>query len=328
MDAHEPADITAAYEEVCRRHDGIAEFRAKLLTLLPIASGAGIFLLIGKDFGTNETIPQLLPIGAFGILVTLGLFVYELRGIQECTALIHAGKTLETKLLPKAVVGGGAFTAKPRALFCGTVGATGAALLIYPAVVAAWVYVAGVGIAGSLDLKPDVMAAAVAGGCVTLALGLAVKFRQDFSITSQEEFLLAVFVAYGLVLLGDGGTMSLPLGYKVPLAWATLHQVSANIAAIAILAGAAAVAFMLSLLLDTDLRWPKFDLATKARLRCVFALATMAMLVLSATIAFFITRTRIVSLLSALPLLITVSFLLTQQVQATLVQKQTRTSHA
>jgi hypothetical protein len=313
MDAHGPADIKAAYEEVCRRHDGIAEFRAKLLTLLPIASGAGIFLLIGKDFGTNETIPQLLPIGAFGILVTLGLFVYELRGIQECTALIHAGKTLETKLLPKAVVGGGAFTAKPRALFCGTVGATGAALLIYPAVVAAWVYVAGVGIAG---------------GCVTLALGLAVKFRQDFSITSQEEFLLAVFVAYGLVLLGDGGTMSLPLGYKVPLAWATLHQVSANIAAIAILAGAAAVAFMLSLLLDTDLRWPKFDLATKARLRCVFALATMAMLVLSATIAFFITRTRIVSLLSALPLLITVSFLLTQQVQATLVQKQTRTSHA
>ena len=38
--------LKIAYEEICKAHDGIAEFRAKLLTLLPIASGAGIFLLL------------------------------------------------------------------------------------------------------------------------------------------------------------------------------------------------------------------------------------------------------------------------------------------
>jgi hypothetical protein len=49
VDEHESLDVKNVYDDVCRRHDGIADFRAKLLTLLPIASGAWIFLLIGKD---------------------------------------------------------------------------------------------------------------------------------------------------------------------------------------------------------------------------------------------------------------------------------------
>lgn len=307
MDPDERPDVKAAYEEVCRRHDGIAEFRAKLLTLLPIASGAGIFLLIGKAGDIDKAIAHLLPIGAFGVLVTLGLFLYELRGIQECSALIDAGKTLETELLPARIVSGGAFTAKPRALFCGTVGATGAALLIYPAVVAAWVYVAAVGNALSHGRQPDVMAAA-AGGCVTLAFGLAVKFRQDFSLTSAREFLLALVVAYGLVLLADGGTMSLPLGYKVPLALATPRQMNWDTGVISILAGAAVLAFMLSLVLDAKGRPHLFAVVTTA---------TTALLVVSAMIVLAVTRTRLVSLLSALPFLVTVGFQVMKQIQTT-----------
>jgi len=38
--------LKALYEQVCNAHNGIADFRGKLLTLLPIASGAGIFLLL------------------------------------------------------------------------------------------------------------------------------------------------------------------------------------------------------------------------------------------------------------------------------------------
>jgi hypothetical protein len=34
------------YEEVCRRQASIADFRGKLLALLPIACWAGIFLLL------------------------------------------------------------------------------------------------------------------------------------------------------------------------------------------------------------------------------------------------------------------------------------------
>jgi hypothetical protein len=36
------------FEEVCKMHAGIADFRHKLLALLPVASGAGIFLLLGE----------------------------------------------------------------------------------------------------------------------------------------------------------------------------------------------------------------------------------------------------------------------------------------
>jgi len=142
MDADDLAgredQIEALYEAVCRRHDGIADFRAKLLALLPIASGAGIFLL-AKDPISPVLLEHLSAIGIFGALVTVGLFFYELRGIQECNALIDAGKELE-QALHSRLCEHAAFRSKPRSVF-GVVGATGAALIIYPAVVAAWVYV-------------------------------------------------------------------------------------------------------------------------------------------------------------------------------------------
>jgi hypothetical protein len=61
-------------------------FRGKLLGLLPLASAGGIFLLIGDKAPTGCELSYLLPTGVFGALVALGLFCYELRGIQECQA--------------------------------------------------------------------------------------------------------------------------------------------------------------------------------------------------------------------------------------------------
>lgn len=65
--------LRTAYQEVCRSYHAIADFRAKLLGLLPLASGTGIYLLAKGD--TN----YLVPLGIFGFVVTLGLFVYEIR---------------------------------------------------------------------------------------------------------------------------------------------------------------------------------------------------------------------------------------------------------
>ena len=73
-----PDELRAAYEEVCKAHDGIAEFRAKLLALLPLASGAGVFLLLSKDLGSDSR-PHLLGVGVYGVIIALGLFLYELR---------------------------------------------------------------------------------------------------------------------------------------------------------------------------------------------------------------------------------------------------------
>src|SRR5215216_3597854 len=90
-----PEDLRIVYSEVCRSYHAIADFRAKLLALLPIASGAGGLLILSE----KDTVKEYFgPIGVFGAAITLGLFVYELRGIQRCRALIKAGKALETKM--------------------------------------------------------------------------------------------------------------------------------------------------------------------------------------------------------------------------------------
>jgi len=78
-------ELKVVYQEVCSSFHAIADFRAKLLGFLPLASGAGIFLLLNRSL-TDGTEQYLLPIGVFGFAVTLGLFFYELRGIQKCWA--------------------------------------------------------------------------------------------------------------------------------------------------------------------------------------------------------------------------------------------------
>jgi hypothetical protein len=98
MSSQSQEDFKVIYEKICQAHEAITDFRAKLLAFLPIVSGAGIFLLIGDKSPTASQLPYLLPIGIFGALVTLGLFCYELRGIQECHALRECGKSVEQKL--------------------------------------------------------------------------------------------------------------------------------------------------------------------------------------------------------------------------------------
>jgi hypothetical protein len=82
----------------------------------------------------------LVAVGVFGFLVTLGLFTYELRGIQRCNALIEVGKALEDELGVQ-----GQFRLRPGAVN-GIIGTTLAARIIYPAVLAAWLFVALYGI--------------------------------------------------------------------------------------------------------------------------------------------------------------------------------------
>lgn len=88
------------YQELCKSHSAITDFRAKLLALLPIASGTGIGLLVFQVKGELENIEALLLIGLgfFGALVTFALFFYELRQIDVCKQLRNHGSWLERKL--------------------------------------------------------------------------------------------------------------------------------------------------------------------------------------------------------------------------------------
>ncbi|MDQ3061874.1 MAG: hypothetical protein M3R14_03280 [Acidobacteriota bacterium] len=131
-------NLRSVYSEVCKSYHAIADFRAKLLALLPIASGAGgLLILAEKDAVKN----YLGPIGVFGAAVTLGLFVYELRGIQRCKALIEVGKDMETLM----GVAKGQFGSRPKGIAGGLIGSETAGWIVYLTVLAAWCYLAIVG---------------------------------------------------------------------------------------------------------------------------------------------------------------------------------------
>jgi hypothetical protein len=132
--------VTALYGEICRSHAAIADFRAKLLALLPIASGAGIFLLLKKDTVTGSA---LTAAGIFGFVVTLGLFFYELRGIEDCVMLRRRADNIERHWqVPERA---GHFIDRDPGRLGGLISEIGAGWVIYVAVMAGWLYVAGFG---------------------------------------------------------------------------------------------------------------------------------------------------------------------------------------
>jgi hypothetical protein len=135
--SEESEGYKALYEEVCRQHDGITDFRAKLLGFLPLASGAAILLLPKNGAALSVHAPHLLAIGMFGILVTMGLFVHEIRGIEKCVTLIKVARSLEKRLSNELE---GAFRSKRPAIEMRT-----PARIIYFAVALAWAYIAVVG---------------------------------------------------------------------------------------------------------------------------------------------------------------------------------------
>ncbi len=184
-------DIKTVYEIICQSHDGITDFRAKLLALLPLASGAGIFLLIGGKSPADEILPHLLPIGLFGSFITAGLFFYELRGIQKCRGLIACAKRLEKELLGETLWDYGTFQFRQKSALGGTIGAVGAALVIYPAVIGAWMYIASIGLVNSLtfDQTKSAMWVPVFSMLLALLFGLAMNRWQKKQLKENVQHL-------------------------------------------------------------------------------------------------------------------------------------------
>jgi len=128
-------NLREVYKQLCGSYRAIDEFRTKLLGFLPLATGAGIFLLLADKKVMSSSQDYLWAIGAFGFIVTLGLFCFELHGIKKCTHLLKHGEKLEESL------GTGQFTNRPRG-FAGFINEPFASGIIYPAVLAVWTYIA------------------------------------------------------------------------------------------------------------------------------------------------------------------------------------------
>ena len=131
----EKESLATAYKAACDLYQKIDDFRANLLGLLPLVSGTGIFLLLNQSSSEGNK-SYFLAVGIFGFAVTLGLLLYELRGVQRCIRLINVAASLE-----KALHVAGPFRLRVHS-FRGLINEPVAAGIIYPAVLAAWIYVA------------------------------------------------------------------------------------------------------------------------------------------------------------------------------------------
>lgn len=164
------AALRAIYEELCKSHDGVSEFRAKLLALLPLASGTGLFAVINID--QVQKLEHLLAIGIFGGLVALALYLYEIRGIQRCEILTLRAKAVEDLLSHRELEG--AFAPLPEMRFR-LASNTLAAAVIYPSTISVWAYVAFCGVDPSLGLEPLRVPISVALFFILMLVGYSVS---------------------------------------------------------------------------------------------------------------------------------------------------------
>lgn len=124
-----------AYDQLCISYHAIDDFRAKLLGFLPLVTGGGLILL-ARPAGEVRT-EFFRPVGFLGFAVTIGLLVYELNGVKRCRELIDEGKDLERGMQLR----NGQFINRHDPTFS-IVTKPFAAAVIYPAVLAAWTYLA------------------------------------------------------------------------------------------------------------------------------------------------------------------------------------------
>lgn len=173
------------YEQICDSYRAIDDFRAKLLGFLPLASGTGISLLLGSH--TNFLNNTILPIGVFGAVITLGLFVYEIYGIEKCTDLIKAGKQLEGIAFENKIESSkmykGQFLSRPDGILgrrgpLGLINEIFAAGIIYPAVFAAWIYLA---------LFCERFPIALVSSVLVFVLGFAVSYRYNYLLQKMLQ---------------------------------------------------------------------------------------------------------------------------------------------
>ena len=198
MSDSQDENLKTTYEQLCYSYRAIDDFRAKLLGFLPLATGTGIFLLI-PDNSKSPLNTYLGPVGAFGILITLGLFFYEIYGIKKCGALIKAGQKIEDRMRIR-----GQFQGRPREV-AGIINEPFAAGVIYPAVLAAWTFLALQDQKISKWEPPDLLFIKLEPPDLWIAIvvffvGFACSFAYNLRLAKEKTFLAELLDHKGRML--------------------------------------------------------------------------------------------------------------------------------
>ena len=125
------------YSEICTAIRTTDDISFKLLGLVPLVSGAGIFAVLDLLGGTVASWPTTVFASLFGATVTFALFRWELRNIQTCQWLRDRAKEIEQDELKLTV---GPFLGRERAPRVLGIewGKTQAEKLLYTTTIAAW----------------------------------------------------------------------------------------------------------------------------------------------------------------------------------------------
>jgi hypothetical protein len=125
------------YSEICKSYHSVRDMQLKLLTLIPIASGTAASVVI-KALGDRL---HTVMVGLLGFALTLGLFLYSLRGTQHANALSEQGSSLEEELGLSV----GQFKDRPTKMTW-IIGYETASTLIYMVILIAWGYAIKLGL--------------------------------------------------------------------------------------------------------------------------------------------------------------------------------------
>jgi hypothetical protein len=92
MGEEQPAALLKLYEQICNNFRLLTDIRFKLLAFLPIATGAAVAFSRDQDLGARAAI------SLFGLVVTIGLIIYNTRNDQLYGELAERGAEIERAL--------------------------------------------------------------------------------------------------------------------------------------------------------------------------------------------------------------------------------------
>jgi len=126
------------YEQALLTFRMLADIRFKLLALVPLVSGAAITFLTADP--AKVGLPTILALSLFGLLVTFGITVYNVRNTHIMNSTLYRARELETLLMfPR----GGQFQRSPKHLagfWVIPISSDRGLALIYGTVLAAWTF--------------------------------------------------------------------------------------------------------------------------------------------------------------------------------------------
>lgn len=168
---------TKIYEQLSADIRTTDDISFKLMGIVPLVSGTGIVgLLLAKN---SLPAPVICLLSLFGAAVTLGLFRWELRNIQNCRWLIDYADALEQKALERANLKD-AYVKQPHSPQ--GIGKRGAEAIIYATTVATWLALPAVlGLSNGVDpwsQKPYVVASLIIGLVTLVSVFVPLKRGQ------------------------------------------------------------------------------------------------------------------------------------------------------